>query len=66
MIELFHHCTAIIPSLGGLAFTTGPLPSSGGLYDQDNATMEAFSVIKNEMLAMADEAEKRQKAKGKR
>jgi len=64
-IDLFHLCHSIIPSLGGLAIIPGPLPSSGGVFDQDNATMEAFSVIRNEMMSMAEEEEKRKKGKAK-
>jgi len=50
MINLFHLCHAISPSMGGPAIIPGPLPSSGGIFDQDNATMEAFEVIKQEMI----------------
>ena len=66
MINLFHHCTAVSPSLGGLVIIPGPLPSRGGLLDQDNATMEAFSVIRAEIIEMAGEKVKREKGKGKR
>ena len=51
-IDLFHLCYAVSPSLGGPAIIPGPLPSTGGILDQDNATMEAFEVIKQEMIEM--------------
>jgi len=65
MISLFSMCHAVFPSLGGPAVIPGPLPSSGGVFDQDNATMEAFAVIREEMLAIVPKKEKN-KTKGKR
>ena len=55
MIHLFHLCHTVSPSLGGAAIIPGPLPLTGGVLDQDNATMEAFGVIRNELMAMAGE-----------
>lgn len=51
-------CHAVSPSLGGPAVIPGPLPSPGGVLDQDNATMEAFTVIREEILAMAQKYKK--------
>jgi len=53
MIELFHLCHTVCQSLGGLVIIPGPLPSAGGVYKQDNATMEAFVVIRNEIIKIA-------------
>jgi len=55
MINLFHMCHSVSPSLGGPAIIPGPLPAHGGIFDQDNATMEAFTVIRSEMIIMAEE-----------
>lgn len=49
MIDLFQMCHAISPGLGGPVIIPGPLPAPGGVLDQDNATMEAFRVIKEEV-----------------
>ena len=59
MINLFHLCHTASPSLGGLVITAGPLPLSGGVMDQDNATMEAFAVIRDEMVQMSIEQGKK-------
>ena len=59
MIQLFHFCYTVSPSLGGPVIIPGPLPSPGGVLDQDNATMEAFGIIKGEIMAIASEAEKK-------
>jgi len=55
MINLFYMCYAISPSLGGSVVIPGPLPQTGGILDQDNATMESFAVIKAEIMAVAGE-----------
>lgn len=54
VIGLFHLSHSICPSFGGPVIIPGPLPDSGGVFDQDNATMEAFQVIRNELLAMSE------------
>jgi hypothetical protein len=61
MIRLFHICHAVSPSLGGPVIIPGPLPSPGGVFDQDNATMEAFAVIRAEMVETAKRPGKKQK-----
>ena len=48
-------CHTVSPSLGGLVIIPGPLPSPGGVLDQDNVTMEAFGVIRGEIMEMARE-----------
>ena len=55
MIHLFHMCHAVCPSLGEPVIIPGPLPSVGSVLDQDNATMEAFTVIRDEIISMVDE-----------
>jgi len=64
MISLFHMCHTVSPSLGGPVIIPGPLPSPGGVLDQDNATMEAFGVIKGEIVKMT--GKKETKAEGRR
>jgi len=59
MLELFHTSYAVSPSLGGLVIIPGPLPSNGGVFDQDNATMDAFLVIKDEIIRMGIEEGKK-------
>jgi hypothetical protein len=49
MITLFHMCYSILPTMGGLAFIGGPLPSPGGIWEQENKVMEAFQIIKAEI-----------------
>jgi len=49
MVSLFMMCHAVSPGLGGPVIIPGPLPAPGGVLDQDNATMEAFRVIREEM-----------------
>ena len=61
MHHLFQLTHAAGPSLGGPMIIPGPLPSSGGVYDQDNATMEAFEVIKNEVMTMWEKPKKGKK-----
>lgn len=59
MISLFHMCHTVSPSIGGPVIIPGPLPSPGGVLDQNNATMEAFGVIKGEIMEMASEQERK-------
>ena len=59
MIELFNLCHTASPSLGGPVIIPGPLPSAGGFFDQDNATMEAFSVIRDETIKLGIEQGKK-------
>jgi len=59
MINLFHLCHTASPSPGGLVVIAGPLPLKGGVMDQDNATMEAFSVIRDEMIQLSAEKSKK-------
>jgi len=59
MINLFHLCHSVSPSPGGPLIIAGPLPAHGGIFDQDNATIEAFSVIRSELLMMAEEQGKK-------
>jgi predicted ATP-dependent Lon-type protease len=58
MVRLFNTCHAVSPSLGGPVIIPGPLPSPGGVYDQENAIMEAFGVIKEELVVMGGEKKK--------
>jgi hypothetical protein len=58
MIHLFNFCHAVVPSLGRPSIVPGFPPSHGGVLDQDNATMEAFEVIKNEIMAIWEEGKK--------
>jgi len=54
MITLFDYCHTISSSFGRPVIIPGPLPRSGGILDQDNATMEAFGVIRAEIMAMGE------------
>ena len=55
IISFFYMCHAVSPSLGGSVIIPGPLPRTGGVFEQDNATMEAFGVIKGEIMKTAGE-----------
>ena len=61
MINLFHLCHTASPSPGGLVVIAGPLPLKGGIMDQDNATMDAFAVIRDEMVQLSIEQGKKKK-----
>ena len=59
MISLFHLCHSISPGFGGPMIIPGPLPATGGALDQDNAMMEAFRVIREEMIKVSGEMQKK-------
>ncbi len=50
-IDLFFICH----SIGEGQVTRHSLPRSGGVFDQDNLTIEAFQVIENEILSIQKE-----------
>lgn len=50
MVTLFQMCHTVISTQGGPAVIPGPLPRDGGVLDQENATMEAMMVIREEIL----------------
>lgn len=52
MVDLFFMCHTVLPAQGGPVILAGSPPSHGGILDQDNATMEAFRVIRSELAAM--------------
>ncbi len=60
MIDLFWMCFTAMPAQGGpVLIPAGPPPSPGGMLDQDNATMEAFGVIRGEIREMAPKPKKK-------
>lgn len=61
IFSLFLMCHTICPAIGGPVIIPGPLPLPGGVLAQDNATMEAFGIIKDEILAMAEETRKKKR-----
>jgi hypothetical protein len=59
LISLFWMCYTVIPAQGGpVLIPAGPPPSPGGMLDQDNATMEGFQVIRQEILSQRREGAK--------
>lgn len=66
MVALWRLCYSIIPGTGGPVIISGPLPAEGGVLDQDNATMEAMTVIRSEMIEVLSKAAEKARKKAKK
>ena len=47
MLTLFFYCHSISAGQGGPEIHVNALPEQGGLFDQDNLTIESFLLIKS-------------------